>query len=127
MRIDRRTFAGGLVANLAAPLQGFAASIMDATGRTVSGPDKVVRVYPAGPPATVELYTLAPDLLIGWVAPPPPDGREFLPPEMAARPQIPRLTARGSVNLDALKSAKPDVIVDIGTVSADFKSLAEKI
>jgi iron complex transport system substrate-binding protein len=127
MRIDRRTFAGGLVATLAAPLQGFAASIMDATGRTVSGPDKVTRVYPAGPPAAVELYTLAPDLLIGWLEPLSPEAREFLLPEIAARPQIPRLTGHGNVNLEALKSAKPDVIVDIGTVTADFKSLAEKV
>jgi iron complex transport system substrate-binding protein len=127
MRIDRRTFAGGLVATLAPPLQGFAASIMDATGRTVSGPDKVTRVYPAGPPAAVELYTLAPDLLIGWLEPLSPEAREFLLPEIAARPQIPRLTGHGNVNLEALKSAKPDVIVDIGTVTADFKSLAEKV
>jgi iron complex transport system substrate-binding protein len=127
MRIDRRTFAGGLAATLAASLHSFAASVMDATGRTVSAPDKVTRVYPAGPPATVELYTLAPHLLIGWIEPPTPDAREFLLPEIATRPQIPRLTGRGSVNLDALKSAKPDVIVDIGTVSADFKSLAEKV
>jgi iron complex transport system substrate-binding protein len=127
MRIDRRTFAGGLVATLVAPLQGFAASIMDATGRTVNGPDKVTRVYPAGPPAAVELYTLAPDLLIGWLEPLSPEAREFLLPEIAARPQIPRLTGHGNVNLEALKSAKPDVIVDIGTVTADFKSLAEKV
>jgi iron complex transport system substrate-binding protein len=127
MRIDRRTFAGGLAATLAAPLHSFAASIMDATGRTVSGPDKVTRVYPAGPPAAVELYTLAPDLLIGWLEPLSPEAREFLLPEIAARPQIPRLTGHGNVNLEALKSAKPDVIVDIGTVTADFKSLAEKV
>jgi iron complex transport system substrate-binding protein len=129
MRIDRRTFAGGLAATLAAPLHSFAASITDATGRTVTGPDKVMRVYPAGPPAAVELYTLAPDLLIGWLEPLTPEAREFLLPEIAARPQIPRLTGRGggNVNLDALKSAKPDVIVDIGTVGADFKSLAEKV
>lgn len=127
MKIDRRTFAGGLAATLAAPLHGFAGSITDATGRTVAGPDKVTRVYPAGPPATVELYTLAPDLLIGWVEPLTPQAREFLLPDVAARPQIPRLTSRGNVNLDALKSAKPDIIVDIGTVNADFKSLAEKV
>jgi len=129
MRIDRRTFAGGLAATLAAPLHGFAASIMDATGRTVSAPDKVTRVYPAGPPAMVEVYTLAPDLLIGWIELPPPEAREFLLPDIAARPQIPRLTGRGAnnVNLDALKSSRPDVIVDIGTVSGDYKSLAEKV
>jgi iron complex transport system substrate-binding protein len=127
MKIDRRTFAGGLAATLAAPLHSFAASITDATGRTVSGPDKVARVYPAGPPATVELYTLAPDLLIGWLEPLTPETREFLLPDVAARPQVPRLTGRGNVNLEALKAAKPDVIVDIGTVNADFKSLAEKV
>jgi len=49
MRIDRRTFAGGLAATLATPFSCFAASITDATGRTVSGPDKITRVYPAGP------------------------------------------------------------------------------
>ena len=127
MRIDRRTFAGGLVATLAAPLHGFAASIMDATGRTVTGPDKVMRVYPAGPPAAVELYTLAPDLLVGWLEPLSSEAHEFLLPDIAARPQIPRLTGHGNVNIEALKSAKPDVIVDIGTVTVDFKSLAEKV
>ena len=93
----------------------------------MNGPDKVVRVYPAGPPATVEIYTLAPDLLIGWIEPPTPEAREFLLPEIAARPQIARLTGRGGVNIDALKSSKPDIIIDIGTVTAEFKSLAEKV
>ncbi len=127
MKINRRTLLGGTAATLAAPLPSFAASITDATGRSISAPDGVQRVYPAGPPATVEIYTLAPDLLIGWIEPPTPEAREFLLPEIAARPQIARLAGRGSVNLEALKSAKPDVIVDIGTVTADFKSLAEKV
>jgi hypothetical protein len=35
MRIDRRTFAGGFAATLATPFSSFAASITDATGRTV--------------------------------------------------------------------------------------------
>jgi iron complex transport system substrate-binding protein len=126
MRIDRRTFVGGVAATLAAPLRGFAGSITDATGRTVTAPEHISRVYPAGPPAVVELYTLAPDLLIGWLEPLPPEARDFLLPEVAARPQIPRLTGRGSINLDALKSANPDVVVDIGTTDASFKTLAEK-
>lgn len=126
MRIDRRMFVGGVAATLAAPLRGFAGSITDATGRTVTAPEHISRVYPAGPPAVIELYTLAPDLLIGWLEPLPPEARDFLLPEVAARPQIPRLTGRGSVNLDALKSANPDVIVDIGTTDASFKTLAEK-
>jgi iron complex transport system substrate-binding protein len=129
MRIDRRTFVGGAAATLAVPLHGFAANITDVTGRTVTAADRVMRVYPAGPPAAVEIYTLAPDLLIGWLEPMTPEAREFLLPEAAARPQIPRLTGRGgaNVNLEALKSFKPDLIVDIGDVNDSYKSLAERV
>ena len=129
MKIDRRTLLGGIVATLAAPLPSFAASITDATGRTIIAPDRVQRVYPAGPPAGVEIYTLAPDLLAGWLEPIPLDAREFLLPEIAARPEIPRLTGRGDakINLEALKSFKPDLIVDIGDVNDSYKSLAERV
>jgi len=102
MKLHRRTFIGGLASALVAPPQVFAASIVDATGRTVTAPDRVMHIYPAGPPAAVTLYTLAPDLLMGWLEPIKPEAREFLLPDVAARPQIPRLTGRGgSVNLGA--------------------------
>ena len=64
-KIDRRALLGGLTAALVAPRYSFAAGITDATGRTVTAPDRLMRIYPAGPPAAVELYTLAPDLLMG--------------------------------------------------------------
>ena len=129
MKIDRRTLLGGMAATLAAPLPSFAASISDATGRTSPAPDRVLRVHPAGPPALVEIYTVAPDLLTGWLEPIPPEAREFLLPEIATRPEIPRLTARGDakINLDALKSFKPDLIVDIGDVNDSYKTLAERV
>ena len=129
MRIDRRTLLGGIAATLAAPRPSFAGSIMDSTGRTVTAPDKVLRVYPAGPPAAVEIYTLAPDLLIGWLEPIAPDARDFLLPEIAARPQIPRLTGRGSskINADAIKALTPDVIVDIGDVNSSYQTLADRV
>lgn len=129
MKLDRRTLLGGIAATLAAPLPSFAANLTDATGRAITVPDRVQRVYPAGPPAAMEIYTLAPDQLIGWLEPIPPEAREFLLPEIAARPEIPRLTGRGDskINLDALKSFKPDVIVDIGDVNDSYKALAERV
>jgi iron complex transport system substrate-binding protein len=130
MRLDRRALLGGFAASLVAPRLGFgfAASIMDATGRTITAPDNVTRVYPAGPPAAVELYTLAPDLLVGWVEPISAEARAFLLPEIAALPQVPRLTGRGNtVNVDALKGVKPDLIVDIGNVDSTYGSLAEQV
>ena len=80
LSIDRRTLLGGFAAALVAPRHGFAATATDATGRTIAAPDRVTRVYPAGPPAAVLLYTLAPDLLIGWLEPLGAAEREFLLP-----------------------------------------------
>ena len=130
MSLNRRAFIGGLAAAaLIAPRRGFAASIVDATGRTITAPEHVARVYPAGPPAAVELYTLAPDLLLGWLEPIGPREREFLLPEIAARPQIPRLTGRGSgsINVEALTALKPDLILDVGNVDGSYVSLAERL
>jgi iron complex transport system substrate-binding protein len=128
-KIDRRALLGGLTAAFVAPRYSFAAGITDATGRTVTAPDRLMRIYPAGPPAAVELYTLAPDLLMGWLEPIGQEEREFLLPESAALPKIPRLTGRDSddINLGALASLKPDLILDVGNVDAAYSSLAERV
>jgi iron complex transport system substrate-binding protein len=65
-KLDRRALLLGASAALAAPRTGHAAIVTDAAGRAVPVPDKVARVFPAGPPAAILLYTLAPDLLLGW-------------------------------------------------------------
>ena len=128
-KIDRRALLGGLTAAFVAPRYSFAASITDATGRTVTAPDRLMRIYPAGPPAAVELYTLAPDLLMGWLEPIGQEEREFLLPESAALPKSPRLTGRDSddINLGALASLKSDLILDVGNVDAAYSSLAERV
>jgi iron complex transport system substrate-binding protein len=63
---------------LASP--ALAADVADATGRHVTVPDKIVRVMPAGPPASVLLYVLAPDKMVGWTNAPSPAAKEFLVP-----------------------------------------------
>lgn len=128
MQINRRTVLGGLASTLIAPRRVFAASITDATGRTIPAPAHVTRIYPAGPPAGVVLYTLAPDLVAGWVETIGPEEREFLLPEIAARPKVTRLTGRGnSIDLEGVNAIKPDLILDVGNVDKSFVSLAERI
>ena len=41
-------------------------------------PDKVERVFAAGPPASILLYTFAPDLLLGWTRSHRPEECVFL-------------------------------------------------
>ena len=54
-------------------------SFVDDAGRRVTLPPDVSRVFAAGAPAEVMLYTLAPDLLVGRNMSPPVDALEFFP------------------------------------------------
>ncbi|MGE3868706.1 MAG: iron ABC transporter substrate-binding protein [Pseudorhodoplanes sp.] len=128
MPFDRRTFLAALGAACAAPLPLRAATIADAAGRAVPVPDKVTRVFAAGPPAATLLYTLAPDLLIGWPRANRPAEREFLLPDIGALPEVGRITGRGNTaNLEVVLALKPDLIVDSGSTSDTFVSLAARV
>jgi iron complex transport system substrate-binding protein len=126
--IDRRTLIAGLSAALIAPRAAFAQTMKDAAGRTVPVPAKVSRVFPAGPPAAILLYTLAPDLLIGWPRANRPEECAYMLPEICSRPEVGRITGRGNTaNLETVLALKPDLILDVGSTSATFVSLADRV
>ncbi len=128
MTIDRRTLLATLAAGLAVPRRANAASVTDSAGRSVPVPAKVERVFPAGPPAAIFLYTLAPELLIGWPRANRADEREFLLPDIGSRPEVGRITGRGNTaNLEVVLALKPDLILDMGSTSATYVSLAERV
>jgi len=128
MRFDRRTFVTGLSAALLAPRGARAAAVTDSAGRSVPVPARVERVFPAGPPAAIMLYTLAPQLLLGWPRPNRAEEREFLLPDIASRPEVGRITGRGNTaNLEAVLGLKPDLILDVGTVTDTYISLADRV
>lgn len=103
-------------------------SITDATGRAITLPQRVERVYVAGPPAAVLLLAVAPQKLIGWTRAPRPDEAAYLPDAVALLPALGRLTGRGNTaNVEVVMSAKPDLIVDVGSTSATFVSLAQRV
>ncbi len=128
MPLTRRTFIVASSAALAAPRFARATGVSDATGRTLAIPAKVSRVFPAGPPAAILLYTLAPDLLLGWPRANRPEECAYMLPEVCARPEIGRLTGRGNTaNLETVIALKPDLILDVGSTRATFVSLAERV
>ncbi len=125
---DRRRVVAGIAAALLTPRTSHGAAVTDGAGRSVPVPDKVARVFPAGPPAAIFTYTLAPDLLIGWPRANRPAEREFLLPDIGARPEVGRITGRGNTaNLEVVLALKPDLILDVGSVSATYVSLAERV
>src|SRR5262245_51269412 len=112
--LHRRALLSGIAAALLAP-GAHAASVTDSAGRPVSVPARVARVFPAGPPAAVLLYTLAPDLLLGWPRANTPQECAFLIPDVCARPEIGRVTGRGNTaNLESVLGMRPDLILDVG-------------
>ena len=70
-RPRRRFIAGAsaLAAAVGLPRLSFAQSarkIVDDAGRSVDVPERATRVYAAGPPASVLVFAVAPDALLGW-------------------------------------------------------------
>ncbi|MBX3673340.1 MAG: iron ABC transporter substrate-binding protein [Burkholderiales bacterium] len=112
---------------VAAPARA-ARDFVDDAGRRVSLPDKVERVYAAGPPASVLVFALAPDKLLGWTRAFRPNEKAWVPAKYADLPELGRLTGRGNTaNVEVVLRARPDLIVDIGSTAATFASLADRV
>jgi iron complex transport system substrate-binding protein len=128
MNLDRRALITGLSAALLMPRRARAATMTDSAGRPVPVPERVERVFPAGPPAAIFLYTLAPELLLGWPRANRPEEREFLLPDVGGRPEVGRITGRGNTaNLEVVLALKPDLILDMGSVNPTYISLADRV
>ena len=112
----------------AAAEQAATRTVVDGAGRSVTVPAKIERVYAAGPPASVILFTLAPEKLLGWTRAPRPDEQAFLPPRYAALPELGRLTGRANTaNVETVLRLRPDLILDVGSTTPTYASLAERV
>src|ERR1700730_4361063 len=105
-----------------------AREVIDSAGRKVQVPDRVERVVAAGPPASVLVVMLAPEKLVGWNLNPKESELAFLPSAVRKLPDIGRLTGRGgTANLEVVMAAKPDLILDFGSVNDTYVSLADRV
>lgn len=129
IRIDRRRLLGAAAGGaLAAPALAQGGFAIDGAGRRVAIPRRVTRVFPAGPPAAIKLYTLAPELLIGWPRANRREELEFLLPGIGNRPEVGRITGRGnSANLEIVLATAPDLILDAGSTRRTFVELADRV
>jgi iron complex transport system substrate-binding protein len=128
--LTRRRFVTAMLA--AAAMPGLASAqrrvIVDGAGRRVEVPSQVRRVFAAGGPASIFVYTLAPDALLGWTRAPTEEERRWLPPKYAELPTMGRLTGRGNTaNVEVVLAARPDVVLDFGTIGETYVSLAERV
>jgi iron complex transport system substrate-binding protein len=125
----RRSVLAGIalvIGGAAAP--AWARPFTDAAGRVVEVPERPLRILAAGPPASVLLYTLAPDRMLGWIRSPTAEERPFLAPGVRDLPATRHLTGRGgTANVEAVLALKPDLIVDVGSTAPTYASLADRV
>jgi iron complex transport system substrate-binding protein len=128
--LTRRRFVGAALAAAAAPGPARAQRriVVDGAGRRVEVPGQVRRVFAAGGPASIFVYTLAPDTLLGWTRALSPEERPWLPPRYAELPALGRLTGRGNTaNVEVVLATRPDVVLDFGIVGGTYASLADRV
>jgi iron complex transport system substrate-binding protein len=125
----RRTLRTALALLLVlAPLAGQARTVVDSAGRKVEVPERIEKVFAAGPPASILVYMLAPEKMTGWPDPPRPEERPFIAERYRDLPALGRLTGRGgTANLEVVLKAAPDLIVDFGSVRDTYVSLADNV
>ena len=113
---------------LARPAVAQSRTVVDSARRSITLPAKVERVFVAGPPASVLAYVLARDAMVGWIRLPSPAEKEFLAAPVRDLPETGRLTGRGdTVSLERLVAAKPDLVLDFGSTTPTYVSLADRV
>jgi iron complex transport system substrate-binding protein len=102
--------------------------VTDDAGRAVDLPARVSRVFTAGPPANVLLYTLAPELMAGWVREPSAEDKTFLAPAFRDLPVHGFITGRANTaNVEAVVAMRPNLVFDLGAISPAAVSLADRV
>jgi iron complex transport system substrate-binding protein len=102
--------------------------LVDDAGRKVIISAPISRVLAAGPPASILLYTLAPEKMIGWVRAPSGAEKAYLLESVRELPEYGRLTGRGNTaNIEAVVAFKPDLIIDVGSTGGTYASLANNV
>jgi iron complex transport system substrate-binding protein len=126
VRVALSTVAIAFVCLLSAP--STQTRFVDDAGRSVSLPAHIGRVFAAGGPAEVMLYTLVPDFLVGRNRVPSADALEFYPPryrQPVVITQLPEVD-RPEADVEVIALA-PDVYIEYGMVDDDYIAAVEAV
>lgn len=103
-------------------------TFVDAAGRSVFVPGQVSRIFAAGPPASMLLYAVAPEKMLGWARAPSDAAKAYLATPYRDLPAYGMLTGRGNTaSLEQVISLAPDMILDCGEIDRTYASLADRV
>ena len=87
----------------------------DSLDRTVLLPEKIEKLAMSGPLTQIYVFPLCPELLAGFSTAFSEDAEKYIPAEYIDLPELGQLYGgKGTMNLEALLAAAPDVVVDVG-------------
>ena len=103
----------------------------DSTGRTVTIPATITKIAITGPLSQVYILPLAGDMLVGVCNEFSADAAVYLPEEIFSKTEIGQLYGgKGEMDLEALLTAAPDIVIDIGepkdSIGSDLSALTEQ-
>lgn len=98
-----------------APEKSTTREFTDDCGRTLIIPSEIHSIAVSGPLAQTYLYPLCPELFAGISTAFAKDVEKYISAEFLALPEIGQLYGgKGTMDLEALLSASPDIIIDVG-------------
>lgn len=106
--------------------------ITDMAGRGVEIPQKIEKVYSTGQPGVVTLYTINPDLLLGWCLKPAQEEAEYINPKYLGLPVLGLMQgSNATANGEEIMLRSPDIILMMTyidqTAIADAQALQKRL
>lgn len=104
----------------------------DSAGRSVELPRKIDRIAPSGPLAQIVLYTLCPEKIMGLSQKYSDTQKQYISPAVYDLPVFGQFysSSGGTLNLEALMAADPQVVIDIGeakgNIASDMDGISEQ-
>lgn len=122
------TGATGSTDAAGADAPGEARSVTDHVGRVVEVPASINTVFCTSPLGTNLIYTLAPEMLVGWNITPTALEKEFIPEKYRRVVGLGGWFGKNATgNVEEIIKLHPDVIFDVGTLDEASASEADRI
>lgn len=104
------------------PAQPETRQFTDDCGRTVTLPAKIEKVAVSGPLSQIYILPLCPELMVGYASEFSENMGKYIKQEYLSLPTLGQLYGgKGTMDLEALLAAAPDVVIDIGEQKGNIK------
>lgn len=111
-----------------APTERGTVSIIDQAGRQITVPNPIKTVYCTSPIGTNLMYSLAPDMLIGWNITPTALEKKYIPEQHRGVIGLGGWYGKNTTgNVEEIVKRSPDVIFDMGEFDTASISEAERV